>query len=77
MHRASLGKWYHPKEVVPGGSKLDEKTGGMQTPLLWNAGTDAYTLELQVPAKLAPVNLSFTFLHPGERKGGQDHLIEF
>ena len=61
MHRASLGKWYHPKEVVPEGSTLDEKTGGMRTPLSWNAAAGAYALELTVPAKLSPVNLSFTF----------------
>ena len=65
MHRASLAKWYHPKDVVPAGSTLDAATGGMQTPMTWEASKGSYCVEFQVPAKLAPVNLSMLVYHPG------------
>lgn len=69
MHRASLGKWYHPKDVVPEGSSLDAASGGMQTPMTWNVASGSYRLQLQVPAKLNPVNLSLLVYHPGAGRG--------
>ena len=69
MHRASLGKWYHPKDVVPEGSSLDAASGGMQTPMTWNAASGSYRLQLQVPTKLNPVNLSLLVYHPGAAEG--------
>ena len=71
MHRASLGKWYHPKDVVPEGSSLDAASGGMQTPMTWNAASGSYRLQLQVPTKLNPVNLSLLVYHPGVVERGE------
>ena len=65
MHRASLGKWYHPKEVVPEGSTLDVATGGMQTPTSWSPSKGLFYVDLEVPSKLSPVNLSMLVLDPG------------
>ena len=65
LHRSLLGKWYHPKDVAPPGSTLDVATGGMQTPTAWSPLKGTFCVDLEVPSKLFPVNLSMLILQPG------------
>ena len=69
MYRGSPEKWYHPKEVVPEGSTMDEQSGGMRSPLTWDSHAHKWTYRFTVPSKLAPVHLSMAIFNPGGTSG--------
>lgn len=59
VYRSSPHLWQHPAEVVPPGSKRDERSGAMCSAMQASADGRSHTLTLTVPAALAPLTLAF------------------
>ncbi|KDD75761.1 hypothetical protein H632_c510p0, partial [Helicosporidium sp. ATCC 50920] len=57
LYRASPEQWQHPKQVTPPGSKLDENTGSMVSPM--TVDDSGATLTLRIPKSLVPLTLAF------------------
>lgn len=79
MYRTADGAWQHPSDVVPPGSRRDDATGAMLSPLTLDQHRDVWELQLRVRRKMAPVQLAFAVRLPGTRGGaaqpGQDPFV--